>query len=228
MTDQPQGQDTQGPETTTVRAGDNRGGDRRAQDRRRTDRRAPLPAWRRPWAYVAYGLLGGLAVVLLLTRVGGEEEPVTAGIETTTALPAVDTVGQPAARAPLQDAYTVGDFERLLAEGAGAAGQRVRTTLYCGAISSVSLNAAAPISPSVAALADAGGRVPGAECRWGQDQNAPNFFLLVPASLAERFAAAREVETGFVRRRRVQAEVEWIGRSQALALRNAGVLRAIL
>jgi hypothetical protein len=36
-----------------------------------------------------------------------------------------------------------------------------------------------------------------------------------------------EVERSFVRRREVSAEVEWIGRSEALALRNVAVLRAI-
>jgi hypothetical protein len=92
---------------------------------------------------------------------------------------------------------------------------------------SVSLIAGSSISPSMAALADTRGQVPGAECRGGASADAPDLFLLVPPQLATDFAAAPEVEIGFMRRRRVAAEVEWIGRSEALALRIVGVLQGM-
>ncbi|HET7321845.1 MAG TPA: hypothetical protein VFI96_05060, partial [Longimicrobiaceae bacterium] len=136
----------------------------------------------------------------------------------------------PAAAAPPQDAYSAGDFERLLAEGPAAAGQRVRTTLYCESITLVNVvrEPETKVAPSLAALMDADGRVPAAECSWGASANAPDFLLLVPANLAERFAAAPVVTLGFVKRRKVNAEVQWLGRSEALALNTAGVLDALL
>ena len=36
------------------------------------------------------------------------------------------------------------------------------------------------------------------------------------------------VQDNFVERRRVTAEVEWVGRSEALALRTAGVFRGLV
>lgn len=211
----------------TLARGAQRGGDRRSNDRRRLDRRAPVPLWRRPWAYVAYGVTAALLVVLLLS--GEEEEPEPAGMVAVTAPPAVDTLRPPAASAPVQAAYSLGDFERLLAEGQGAVGQRVRTELFCQAINSVATKREADtqVAPSVAALVDANGRVPGAECKWSNDPNAPDFLLLVPPALAERFAAAPQVRQGFIDRRRVRAEVEWLGQSRPLQLRTAGVLREI-
>ena len=69
--------------------------------------------------------------------------------------------------------------------------------------------------------------MPGAECKWGTGVDAPDLLLLVPAHLAPAFAAAPEVQQSFVSRRSVRAELEWIGRSEALALRNVGVLRGL-
>jgi hypothetical protein len=203
-----------------------RTGERRGNDRRAIDRRAPPPLWRRPWAYVAYGVAAGLALVLVFGG-GRERLPPTGPLETTTALPGVDTVGLPSARKPVLEATSVGDYERLLAQGESAAGQRVRTVLYCSPMRSVSLIAGSSISPSMASLADARGQVPGAECQWGSGADAPDLFLLVPPALANDFAATREVEISFVRRRRVPAEIEWIGRSEALALRIVGVLQDV-
>jgi hypothetical protein len=48
-----------------------RAGDRRANDRRRFDRRAPAPLWRRWWALVGYGVVGALALVMLLNALTG-------------------------------------------------------------------------------------------------------------------------------------------------------------
>jgi hypothetical protein len=120
-----------------------------------------------------------------------------------------------------------GEFERLLAQGGAAAGTRVVTRLYCEEVTSLSLTPDRPVPPSVAALADANARVPGAECKWGAEAGAPDLLLLVPPALAPALAGAPEVQQAFVRRRDVRAEIEWIGRSDALALRNVGVLRAI-
>jgi hypothetical protein len=139
----------------------------------------------------------------------------------------VDTTAAVSTAAPMEASGAAG-YERLLAEGEGAMGRRVRTELFCEPINPVQMRAQGTISASVAALADASGRVPGAECTWGRDGGVPDFLLLVPPELAAQFAAAPEVAQGFIRRRRVRAELEWIGRSEALALRNVGVLREIL
>jgi hypothetical protein len=206
-------------------------GDRRQGDRRRGDRRTPAPPWLRPWAFVGYGVAGALVVVLLIATLGEEEEAAEAGgVEVTTAAapPAVDPGAPAAARAPVRDAYSVGEFERLLAEGEAVVGQRVRATLLCEPTGQVAVRDVDRVTRSVAELADAQRRVPAAQCKWGTDAGAPDFLLLVPPELAERFAAAPEVEQNFVRRRRVHAEVEWLGRRDALALRNAGVLRRVL
>lgn len=211
-----------------AKRGDRRDDDRRGGDRRASDRRLPVPAWRRPWAYAAYGVAGALLVVLLLTSLGGEEESLETGeVVTVKAPPPVDPNAPAAAGAPPQDAYSVGDFERLLAEGERSEGLRVRTELFCNEISPTALRDVEAVNRAVAALADANRRVPAAECRWGPSATAPDFLLLVPSALAERFAAAPEVRQGFVSRRKVAVELEWVGRSEALALRNVGVLREI-
>lgn len=211
-----------------TRPGDRRGDGRRQNDRRRGDRRFPTPLWRRPWAYAAYGVLGALLLFLVFGSLGGDDEAREAGeVVTVKAPPAVDPNAPPAADAPPQDAYTVGDFERLLAEGERVAGQRVRTELFCEPITPVTLRDVSAVTREVAALADANRRVPAASCKWGASPSAPDFLLLVPPALAERFAAAPEVTQGFIRRRQVRVELEWVGRSEALALRNVGLLTRI-
>jgi hypothetical protein len=176
---------------------------------------------------VAYGVVAALVLVFALTRIGRKEEPVPTTLVTTNPPPAVDTLTPPAARAPVQDARTAAAYEELVARGQAAVGQRVRTVLYCRPIHSATLLHGATVTPSVAALADDRGQVPVAECSWGGTPDAPDFLLLVPPALAERFAMSPQVDVGFVRRRRVPAEVQWIGRSEALALRVGGVLEAI-
>jgi hypothetical protein len=201
-------------------------GDRRGKDRRRDDRRAPLPLWRRPWAYVGYGVAAGLLLVLLFRP----EEPgsgTALEVSRTKAPPAVAAGRPAAAAAPVIDAYTVAEFEQLTARGEAAVGQRVRTVLFCEPTQGIALRNAVEVNRSVADLADAARRVPGAECKWGSGVDAPNLLLLIPPDLAERFASMPEVRQGFVNRRRVAAEVEWLGRQEALALRTAGVLRRL-
>jgi hypothetical protein len=214
-----------------VRRGDRRDGDRRKRDRRKSDRRAPVPFWRQPWAFVAYGVLGALLLFVALGALEDEEEaPIAGEVRTAPVAPAVNTGVPAGADLPVENAYTAADYARLVAEGSAAMGQRVRTELFCAPIRSVALSEVDQVNRAVAELVDAGGRVPAAECKWGRtsDAGGQDFLLLVPPELAERFAAAPEVVQGFVRRQRVRAEVEWIGRSDALALRTVGVLRSFL
>ena len=204
------------------------GGDRRGSDRRRVERRAPLPVWRRPWALVGYGVLGALVLVILTRSLGSDEEDRTPMEVTRTVSPPPVAGGTPAsASAPVLDAYTIAEFEGLVARGQEAEGQRVRTVLFCAATQSIALMSVDEVNRSIAELADSERRVPGAECKWSTDRNAPDFLLLIPPELTSAFAEAPEVRRGFVDRRRVVAEVEWLGRPDALALRTAGVLRRI-
>ena len=211
-----------------------RQGDRRGLERRKDDRRAPPPAWRRPWALVAYGVAGTLLLVGLISLASGDEESPAASGPLVTG-PADPT---PAANAPAPaaspsattaDAYGSAGFERLLLRGTAATGSRVRAELYCAA--PTRWEARADIAePQVEALSGPDSRVPAAECKWGreQDPRREDFLLLVPPDLAAAFAAAPVTRDDFVERRYVHAEVEWIGQSPALLDRRAGVLRAVL
>lgn len=158
-----------------------------------------------------------------------EEAAVPAASGTMSGQPAVDSTLALGSDAPVRDAPGTSGYEALLASGGAAAGTRVRTTLYCEPIRSVALrrDADVVVSPSVAAAADAEGRVPAAECRWGNEATAPDLLLVVPPALAARFASMRLVQQSFVQRREVPAQIEWVGRSDALSLRIAGVLMAI-
>jgi hypothetical protein len=206
--------------------GGDRGGDRRGDERRRLDRRTPPPYWRRPWALVAYGALAGVLVVGWLTsgREGGRDQPIVERGPTT--LPAKQP--PPVASAAPQAAYGVAGFERLTLEGTRAVGRRVHAELYCEQPTSYQVREGVNPEAAVAALAS-GGRVPAADCKWGapEDTRREDFVLLVPPDLADQFAAAPLVTDQFQRRRRVRAELEWIGRSEALSLRAAGVFRGI-
>jgi hypothetical protein len=202
--------------------------DRRGGDRRR-DRRAGPVIWRTPWAYGAYGVVGVILLYFIFGTGGATKQPEIGSGEVTetSAAPAVDTTALPAAAAPPREALGTGEYEKLLAQGQTAVGQRVITQLYCEPVNSVSMSKDVPVSPSIASVADKTGNVPGAPCKWGSAADAPDLLLLVPADLAPRFAAAPEVQQNFVRRRSVRAEVEWVGRSDAFQLREVGVLKAI-
>ena len=211
-------------------------GDRRGNERRRVERRAPLPAWRRPWAYVAYGVVGGLAVVMLMGRMrsGGGEAPrsndapmVARGPGAPAVAPPADTPSlQPAGTA--QEAFGAAGFERLVLEGPAALGRTVKAELFCEQPTSYQLRTGVQAEGSVAALAS-NGRVPAAECKWGgaNDPRREDFLLLVPPQLADDFAATPVASDDFQRRRRMVANVEWLGRSEVLALRTAGVFRGV-
>lgn len=220
-------------EADVSRDGDQRGGDRRKKDRRGGDRRTPPPMWRRPWALVGYGVLGALVVVLLVNLLGDDPEPpLTAEVVSTQRNLPVGTAETPnraTAAAPPVEAGSIAAYEGLIAEGRTAQGRLVRVVLYCTGINSVALRDVARVEAAVAELAGTEARVPAAECRWGQGSEVrrDEFLLLVPPRLAEELATAPVVQDGFVSRRRVDAVVEWIGRSEALALRTTGVLREI-
>jgi hypothetical protein len=220
MADNPQG------ETQPTRRGDRRGNDRRGNDRR-----APAPLWRRPWALVLYGVAGTLLVVLLLSRSRPPATPVAGEDEVVMAPPRAPATEAPRSMEPAvaaEDAHRQADHQRLMAEGDAATGRLVRVELYCSGINQISLRAVDRVESAVSELADATNRVPAAECKWGPqraDDPRADVLLLVPPALAEEFASAPVVDDGFVRRRRVQGVAEWIGRSDALALRTALVLR---
>jgi len=214
-------------------AGDPRSSDRRRKDRRRTDRRTPPPWWRRAPALIAYGVLGTLVIILFLNRSRPAGIPAGGPDEITTAAPGAPVAAAPAAAspdAPPVDAYRMADHERLVAEGDEARGRWVRVELYCGSISSMSLRGVDRMERQISELADASNRVPAAECKWGVAQDgAPrsDVLLLIPPGSAEAFANAPVVDDGFVPRRRVVGTAEWIGRSEAMALRTALVLREL-
>jgi hypothetical protein len=156
---------------------------------------------------------------------GENDEPAVAALEEP--VERADVTDSTVYVAPTRDAYTVGDYERLMAEGEAAVGQVVSAELYCGPLSPISMRPADRPTPVLTALADEQGRVAGAECRWTRDDRSATFLLIVPPHLAEDFAHMPEEEINFIRQRVVPANVEWLGRSDALALRIAGVLRGL-
>jgi hypothetical protein len=211
-----------------------RAGDRRGTERRRLERRAPPPPWRRWWALVGYGMVGALALVMLLGGLGGgggAEEPrdetlVEKTGEGSTAVaptnPAVTAAGP-------EDAYGTAGFERLVVEGEAAVGKVVRAELFCEAPQDFTIIAGHTAPRSVASLIQ-GGRVRGSVCKWGPsgEPRREDLLLIVPPAQAEEFAAAPVVTDNFVERRRVVAEMEWVGRSETLALRTAAVFRRMV
>jgi hypothetical protein len=203
-----------------------RRGDRRAGGRRRTD---GASGWRVSKAQAAVAAVGVLVLVLLVRGLtGSDDEPegqaVGSELDTTEPAPTA-ALARPSA---IREVYTVAEFEGLLAEGDAAVGQTIRTELYCGSISQVTVRSTQTVNPSIAQLAGTDGRVAAAECRWSRDSLSSELLLVVPPNLAEDFARAPEVEINFVTRRQVPAEIEWLGRSEELSLRNAAVLRLII
>lgn len=215
-------------ENLPPKGGERRRKDRRSGDRRGDERRTPPPFWRRPAAFIAYGVVGALLIMLFFR--GGDDGVPDPAAEVFVAEPEVRPADLPVASGPLEptrEAFTLAQYERLIAEGEGAVGEIVRVELYCGSIIPVTVRESDRAEPALLALAEGSGRVAGAECRWSQEGRSSDFLLVVPADLAEEFARAPEVELNFVRRRRIPAHVEWLGRSEALSLRTAGVLREI-
>ncbi len=214
-------------------AGDNRGGDRRGTDRRRTDRRTPPPPWRRPPAFAAYGAVVTVLLVLMV-RGCGDDEPDKRVATTAPIAPAptaVATTPTPRQNTPVEPALTTADFERLTVEGPNAVGRIVRAQLFCDPPTRVALMVGVDtVEAAIAPLVDrTAQRVPGAECLWGQqnDSRRENFLLLIPPELAAEFASQPVILDGYIRRRRLLANVEWIGRSRALSLQTVGIYRGL-
>jgi hypothetical protein len=221
--------DPRSSETESSRAGERRADNRRAGERR-TDRRLPPPVWRRPWALVGYGVLGALLTVALFRGFAEDAPPERGEIvavqpQPTSTVPTTPESASPQPRVGRSSA----DFEQLVVEGAAAKGQRVVGELACNAPTTYTLSPTDTVAAAVLALRDAESRVPGAECKWGLrgETRRGDLLLLIPPELSERFASAPIAQDEFVRRRRLTAEVEWVGRSDALALRNVGVLRDV-
>lgn len=210
------------------RAGDRRADERRAADRRRTDRRTPVPVWRKPWALVGYGVVGALALVMLFNALSsdGPQGPPDETLVSRSAPPETTVRETEAPVTPPQDAYGQAGFANLVVQGDSAVGRIVRAELFCEAPENYTVVSADTVSRAVASLIQEG-RVPAAECKWGPagDAQREDFLLLVPPALAGEFASTPVVSDAFVERHRVVAELEWVGRSKALALRTAGVFR---
>lgn len=210
-----------------------RAGDRRGNERRRLDRRAPVPLWRRWWALVGYGVVGALALVMLLGGLGGGDDDAprdeTLVEKTSEGATGVAPANPAATAAGPEDAYGTAGFERLVVEGEAAVGKTVRAELFCEAPQDFTIIAGHTAPRSVASLIQ-GGRVRGSVCKWGPsgEPRREDLLLIVPPARAEEFAAAPVVTDNFVQRRRVVAEMEWVGRSETLALRTAAVFRGMI
>lgn len=210
-----------------------RAGDRRGNERRRLDRRAPAPLWRRWWALVGYGVVGALALVMLLGGLGGggDDEPADEALVERTGEGATGVApANPAATAAgPEDAYGTAGFERLVVEGEAAVGKIVLAEMFCGAPQDFTIIAGHTAPRSVASLIQ-GGKVPGSVCKWGPtgEPRREDLLLLIPPAQAQEFATAPVVTDNFVERRRVVAEMEWVGRSETLALRTAAVFRRMV
>ncbi|MDB4948206.1 MAG: hypothetical protein JWM27_855 [Gemmatimonadetes bacterium] len=213
------------------RRGDRRDDDRRSRDRRRTDRRTPVPAWRKPWALVAYGVVGALALMWIgKLAFSDDARPPDGRLVSGHSAPIAEAKPVAAPTGAVESAYGTGDYERLIILGQAAVGKKVRAELFCGAPARVSVRRDIPVEAPIAPLVDAEGHVAGSECRWGRagDERRDDFVLIVPPALAARFAAAPVTTDDFVQRRHLFAELVWVGRSQALDLRTGGVLNAVL
>lgn len=211
-------------------------GDRRGNERRREERRAPVPVWRRPWAYAAYGVAVALLGVYLFSGRGGDtprpsnDAPMVTREPGGPAVQQPDTpVAPPPATGAAEAAFGAAGYERLVLQGAAARGRMVRTELYCEQPTSYQVRTnVTTTEPVVAALTD-NGRIPAAACKWGgaNDPRREDFLLLVPKELAGMFSTAPVASDNFQRRRRIIATVEWVGPSEALSLRTAGVFRGM-
>ncbi len=217
-------------ETTGTEPRDRRRGDRRSGDRRSAwGRGAGWTGIGRPAAYGA----GAVIILILLVRlVTGGDEPTNAAM-ISAAADAADTEAGTApaalpATAPAREAFSVAEYEALLAEGDAAVGEIVRTELFCGPLTQVSIREDVAMHQTIRDMADAEGRVVAADCRWSRESLSSDVLLVVPPDFATDFANAPTVEISFVTRRRVRGDIEWLGRSPELALRNAGILRRIL
>lgn len=210
-----------------------RTGERRGTDRRKTDRRDPIPFWRKPIALVGYGVAGALLLVMLLGGLRGGDKGVARderlSSSTGAANPAVeDEPARPPPRAP-EDAYGQAGYDRLTVEGQASIGRLVKTELFCQSPRTFTIVSGDTVRRALGDLIQ-NGVIPAAECRWGSASDAKReaFLLIVPPAHARDFANTPVVTEAFVERHRVVALVEWIGPTQALALRPAGIMRGLV
>ncbi|HET7234741.1 MAG TPA: hypothetical protein VFJ16_32305 [Longimicrobium sp.] len=174
-----------------------------------------------------------LLLVLMMRGCGNDDTPATGRTAgpIAPAPPAIDTAPSPRRTGAVEPALTTADFERLTLEGPRAVGRVVRAQLFCDAPTPVALMAGVDtVEAAIAPLVDRQAqRVPAAECKWGQqdDPRREDFLLLVPPDLANQFAAQPVILDGYIRRRRLLANVEWIGRSRALSLQTVGIFRGV-
>lgn len=209
--------------------------DRRRRDRRRTGRRqSERPWWRNRRGAI---ILGGLALagVVLLSLENRQWDPTSVpSVDPDTLSPTVHYEEGTAERLDrarvdsIRHALAGAGFEELIAAGVTASGVVTEAPLVCDSVRRIRLLDDEEPYPTLVAMADSG-RVPAAECRWvspGETQPAP-FLLLIPAGLVSAFDSIPETAVGFVPRRRLRAEIEWIGTRRAIALRAGGILRAI-
>ncbi|HEX6751335.1 MAG TPA: hypothetical protein VF092_28850 [Longimicrobium sp.] len=171
-----------------------------------------------------------MLLLFLVFRGGGSNEPSGPVAPIRPAPPPLDTTHTPRQGGRVEQAMTTGDFERLTLEGDRAVGRIVQAQLYCEAPAQVAIESTDSVEAPIAAIADsATNRVSAADCKWGaqDDPRREDFLLLVPVQLADEFSRQPVALDGFVRRRRLIANVEWIGRSRALALQSVGIFRGL-
>jgi hypothetical protein len=172
-----------------------------------------------------------LASLLAIVGFRGIVWPTTASspprLAAASASPTPRDTAQAGASVMIREGRSVAEYEILLAEGEKAVGAIVRTELVCQPITQMTLRVTQTPNPALERVADGEHRVAAAECRWSDGGRTAEFFLVIPPGLAQAFTAIPEKEMNFVPRRKVAVQVEWLGRSEALSLRTAGVLLAI-
>ena len=176
-------------------------------------------------AYVAYGILAALVLVIVGRGLARDEEPSVVAIQPPEER--LEVADSTVTVTPTRDAFTLGDYEWLMAEGQSVMGEVVRAELFCGSVSSIAMRSVDVPNPALMVLADAERRVAGAECRWTRTDRSAQILLIIPPHLSQEFARMPEEEINFIRQRVVPADVEWLGRSNDLSLRVAGILRGI-
>ncbi|HSU17635.1 hypothetical protein [Longimicrobium sp.] len=196
------------------------------------ERRAPPPPWRTPWAFAGYGAGVVLLLVIGLRGCGGGGDRQAGPSGPIAPAPApLDTSHTPRQTGrQVEMAMSTGDYERLTLEGDRAKGRIVKAQLYCDEVDQAALENSDSIEAPIAAIADSvAHRVSAASCKWGaqDDPRREDFLLLVPHDLAPQFSSQPVTLDGYVRRRRLIANVEWIGKSRALALQTVGIFRGL-
>src|SRR5690606_30362269 len=120
--------------------------------------------------------------------------------------PEVGATALAAPPAPTREAFSAAEYEALLAEGDAAVGAVVRTELFCGPLTQVTVREGVAMHPTIRAMVDAEGRVAATDCRWSRESLSSDLSLVVPPELTSDFANAPTVEISFVTRRRIRGD----------------------